>query len=123
MTLKGFLTRLWVCMFQMDLENAIGQTVDFGSAGLILWGNHYDERTSREICLKYNEYVNKKLGPYINLLTEELEACSRHKCFSNGRCVEEAVVGKDEQDERSCQTTVQHGTVFKMERSKASGKI
>ena len=108
-------------MFQDDLENAIGQTVDFGSAGLILWGNHYDERTSREICLKYNDYVNNKLGPYITLLTEELETCSKHKCFSNGRCVEEAVAGEGLDGKKTCRTIVKYGTVFKMN-NMTSGK-
>ena len=108
------------------MENAIGQAVDFGSAGLILWGNHHDEHTSREVCLKYNNYVNSKLGPYISLLTEEVQTCSKQKCFSNGRCVEKALAG-DEPDSqtfrhRKCESTVKYGTVFKMN-NKTSGKL
>ncbi|XP_028393693.1 uncharacterized protein LOC114518013 [Dendronephthya gigantea] len=96
-----------------DLENAIGQAVNFGSAGLILWGNHYDEHTSREICLKYNDYVNNKLGPYITLRTEEQNACSREKCFSNGRCVEKSVALRRRR-KRSCKTIFKYGSVFKI---------
>ena len=55
---------------------------------MILWGNHKDERTSKAVCAQYNDYVNKKLGPYVSLLTEELETCSSEKCSSNGRCID-----------------------------------
>lgn len=96
--------------------------MDYGSAGLILWGNHYDERTSRDICLKYNSYVNNKLGPYISLLREEVETCSRHKCSSNGRCVEKssAVATELDGNEKTCKSIVRYGSVFKME-NKTSG--
>lgn len=95
--------------------------MDFGSAGLILWGNHYDEDTSREVCLRYNGYVNNKLGPYIALLTEELEACSREKCFSNGRCVEMAVGSEELDNKKTCRSLVKYGTTFKFDHRK-SGK-
>ena len=112
--LYHFGAREFKMLSEDDLENAIGQAVDFGSAGLILWGNHHDERTSREICLKYNNYVNGKLGPYISMLTEELETCSKLKCFSNGRCVERALAGDEPDEERKCSSVVKYGTVFKM---------
>lgn len=107
-------------ILQDDLENAIGQTVDHGCAGLILWGNHYDESTSQEICLKYKNYVNNKLGPYISLLTEELETCSAGKCYSNGRCYDKDIL--EGGNFTSCKSTVKYGSVFKI-KSKTAGNL
>ncbi len=65
--------------------------------------------------------MNNKLGPYISMLTEELETCSKQKCFSNGRCVKKAVAGEELDDEKTCESIVKYGTVFKMD-NRTSGK-
>ena len=96
-----------------------------------MWGNHHDERTSKAVCARYKHYVNKKLGPYITSLTEELETCSKDKCSSNGRCIDRSILASElenyEQNiyRNSCSLVKDRHSIFSIATSKENdlGKL
>lgn len=77
---------------QVDLQNTIGQAAGMGAAGVVMWGNRRDENTSPIVCQELSDYVTTKLGPYLEMLRQRLEACSEKKCNGRGRCVKRKLI-------------------------------
>ncbi|XP_057304251.1 uncharacterized protein LOC130641460 isoform X2 [Hydractinia symbiolongicarpus] len=75
-----------------DLDHTIGAAADIGAAGVVLWGNRYDENTSPEVCQSIDGYVSETLGPYLMNKIKQIESCSNAKCNHRGHCVQKAIL-------------------------------
>eukprot|EP00057_Strongylocentrotus_purpuratus_P023628 XP_011678102.1 PREDICTED: hyaluronidase isoform X1 [Strongylocentrotus purpuratus] len=71
-----------------DLNNTILTSAEFGTHGVVLWGDNYDDKTSQS-CQELRDYVIKALGPTVVMAKEGAESCSRRVCSGRGRCVGE----------------------------------
>ena len=69
--------------FQEDLNNTILKSAEFGTHGVVFWGDHNDTRN----CYELKDYVIKALGPAVVTAREGAQACSKRVCSGRGRCV------------------------------------
>ncbi|XP_041461684.1 hyaluronidase-1-like [Lytechinus variegatus] len=69
-----------------DLNNTILQSAEFGTNGVILWGNASDVSTAQE-CTQLRSYIINALGPTVMMSRNGAESCSKRICSGNGRCV------------------------------------
>ena len=58
-----------------------------GVAGVVMWGNRRDENTSPQVCRNLNDYMGRKLGPYLKSVQRRVEECSEARCGGRGRCL------------------------------------
>ena len=68
-----------------DLIETVGQSADLGMAGIVFWGDSYQEG-SYEVCVNLQQYIKKTLGPYVLNVTQASQNCSMYLCNGNGRC-------------------------------------
>lgn len=69
-----------------DLNHTILTSAEFGTNGVVFWGDNYDDRTA-QTCQELNDYITKALGPILLMAREGATACSERVCSGTGRCV------------------------------------
>jgi hyaluronoglucosaminidase len=68
-----------------DLVATVGQSADLGMAGIVFWGDAYQE-ASFKVCNNLKQYINSTLGPYVLNVTQASVNCSMQLCSGHGRC-------------------------------------
>lgn len=63
-----------------------------GAAGVVIWGNRFDENTSPHVCQMINEYVHDTLGPYIQNKMRDVDKCSARYCGHKGHCINRSLL-------------------------------
>lgn len=71
---------------QDDLVSTIGQSLDAGMDGVILWDRSQNFK-SRTDCQNVKDYLQSSLGPLVKKLTEFAEKCGAALCNGHGKCV------------------------------------
>lgn len=71
---------------QEHLVYTVGESAALGSAGVVLWGDHYFSKTQAS-CAAVKAYIDEKLGPYLVNVTSAATLCSQMLCSSQGRCM------------------------------------
>jgi len=92
-----------------DLDNTVGAAAGIGAAGIVIWGNRFDENTSPEVCRRIDKYVATTFGPYFKHAVNEIKTCSTRNCNDKGHCVKKWLLNEDlnkifakEQAEEEC---------------------
>ncbi|XP_068172507.1 hyaluronidase-like [Antennarius striatus] len=70
---------------QEHLVYTIGESAALGSAGVVLWGDHYFSQ-SQTSCEAVKHYIDETLGRYVVNVTSAATLCSLTLCSSHGRC-------------------------------------
>ncbi|XP_042262388.1 hyaluronidase-1 [Thunnus maccoyii] len=70
---------------QEHLVYTIGESAALGSAGIVLWGDHFFSK-SQATCEVVKSYIDQTLGPYLVNVTSAAALCSQALCSSKGRC-------------------------------------
>ncbi|XP_068614640.1 hyaluronidase-1-like [Brachionichthys hirsutus] len=70
---------------QEHLVYTIGESAALGSAGVVLWGDHFFSN-SKAACEAVKSYIDETLGSYVVNVTSAATLCSQTLCSSHGRC-------------------------------------
>ncbi|CAK9301246.1 unnamed protein product [Gordionus sp. m RMFG-2023] len=81
----------------VDMENSIGQAIDAGSSGIILWGDYSDFGD----CSLLVQYIKNTLGPIARNMLSYANSCSDCVCGGNGRCVKSLFLNQPVTDSES----------------------
>ncbi|XP_054768823.2 hyaluronidase-like [Lytechinus pictus] len=90
-----------------DLNNTILTSAEFGTNGVIFWGDNYDSKVGS--CQELRQYIIDALGPTVVLAREGATACSKRVCSGQGRCVGDILTcskGDDRQNGKRSQKKV-----------------
>ncbi|XP_030842908.1 hyaluronidase-like [Strongylocentrotus purpuratus] len=71
-----------------DLNHTILTSAEFGTHGIVFWGDNYDDGTL-QTCQELRDYVINALGPVVVMAREGAGSCSNKVCSGQGRCVGE----------------------------------
>ena len=57
-----------------------------GATGVVIWGS-YKSTDKAPLCHELRNYTSTLFGPYIQIVTVDLQMCSEQECSSHGRCI------------------------------------
>ncbi|XP_078376312.1 hyaluronidase-1-like isoform X1 [Oculina patagonica] len=70
---------------EADVIATVAQSAEQGTAGIVIWGDHFTERTKTD-CLEVKSYIDNFLGPLVKNISTITQTCSQKFCSLHGRC-------------------------------------